>query len=63
MHKPKPKDVWQEHELWYVIDRLQEAFPALPRATIQHAVERVKGQVARKDGQDALAKRAKQELK
>lgn len=55
--------VWQERELWYVIDRVQEGFPHLARETIAQAVERAKHDVPRSKGRDELVQHVDKKLR
>jgi hypothetical protein len=55
--------VWQEHELWHVIDRVQEQLPNLTREAIAQAVERAKGEVPRSKGCDELAQHVSKGLR
>lgn len=53
---------WQEHEIWYVIDRVHDSYPETERATIVHLVDILKQEVPRRMGPDALVTRVKREL-
>ena len=55
--------VWQEHELWYVIDRLQEQFPEMTREALARTVERAKEDVPRARGGDELVQHVSKKLR
>jgi hypothetical protein len=54
---------WQAPDVWYVIDRVQEDFPDLRRATIEGAVNRAKGEIEASEGRDKLAEHVRNQLK
>ena len=55
--------IWQQHELWYVIDRLQEQFPEMTREAIAQIVDGAKEDVPRAKGGDALAQHVSKKLR
>jgi hypothetical protein len=55
--------VWQDHELWYVVDRIREEFPHLTREAIMEVVERAKEDVPRSQGGGELARHVSKQLR
>jgi hypothetical protein len=62
MDNGRNADRWQEHEIWYVVDRVHDSYPEAERATIVHLVDILKKEVLRRKGPDALVARVKQEF-
>jgi hypothetical protein len=46
--------IWQEHDIWYVIDRVQEHFPGMSRDAAHRAVLERKGEVKPAEGRERL---------
>ena len=53
---------WQEHDVWYVIDRLQDSFWQQPRHLIEQVVASCKDQVKPMEGRDQLLAVAKEKM-
>jgi hypothetical protein len=54
---------WQEHDIWYVIDRVLEHFPVLTRADVEHTVRRIKSEIQPASGREKLVERVREAMK
>lgn len=53
---------WQEYDIWYVIDQVQEHFPALTRAEVEQTVRETKSEIQPSAGRDKLVQRVREQL-
>jgi hypothetical protein len=66
MHDPIPKRPgarWQEHDVWYVVDRVQDLYWQQPRHVIEQLVTSCKEQVKPIEGRDQLLAIAKEKMR
>jgi hypothetical protein len=61
--KRNPGSKWQEHDVWYVIDRVQDMYWQQPRHLIEQVVASSKGQVKPIEGRDKLLAAAKEKMR
>ena len=61
--KPNPRSRWQEHDVWYVIDRVQDLYWQQPRHLIERVVASCKEQVKPMEGRDKLLAAAKEKMR
>ena len=54
---------WQEHELWYIVDRLREMHTDPPHYVVWLAVQHCQTEVQRREGLETLLQRAHHKLK
>ena len=54
---------WQEHELWYIVDRLREKHTDPPHYVVWLAVQHCQTEVQRREGLETLLQRAHYRLK
>ena len=54
---------WQEHDVWYVVDRVQDSFWRQLRPLIQTVVESCKEQVKPVEGREKLLAVAKEKMR
>ena len=57
------RSTWQEHDVWYVVDRVQDSFWRQLRPLIQQVVESCKEQVKPIDGREKLLAVAKEKMR
>ena len=50
----RPRSKWQEHDVWYVVDRVQDLYWKQPRHLIEQVVASCKEQVKPVEGRDEL---------
>jgi hypothetical protein len=60
--KPNPRSKWQEHDVWYVVDRLQDMYWQQPRHSIEQVVASCKTQVKPMEGREKLLAVAKEKM-
>ena len=62
--KPKSlKSIWQEHDIWYVVDRVQDAYWQQPWQVIQQVVASCKEEVKPSEGREKLLAVAKEKMR
>jgi hypothetical protein len=61
--KRNPGSKWQEHDVWYVVDRVQDMYWQRPRHLIEQVVASCKGQVKPMEGRDKLLAAAKEKMR
>ena len=54
---------WQEHDLWYVVDRVQETYWREPWQLIQQVVSLCKAEVKPIDGREKLLAVAREKMR
>jgi len=54
---------WQEHDIWYVVDRVQDAYWQQPWQLIQQVVASCKEEVKPIEGRDRLLAVAKEKMR
>ena len=54
---------WQEHDVWYVVDRVQDSFWRQLRPLIQQVVESCREQVKPVEGREKLLAVAKEKMR
>ena len=57
------KSNWQEHDVWYVVDRVQEAYWRGPWQLIQQVVSACKAEVKPTEGREKLLAAAKEKMR
>jgi len=53
---------WQEHELWYIVDRLRERHTDPPHYVVWLAVQHSKTEIQRREGLESLLQSAHRRL-
>ena len=61
--KPNLKSSWQEHDIWYVVDRVQDAYWQQPWQVIQQVVASCKEEVKPIEGREKLLAVAKEKMR
>jgi len=62
--KPKSlKSSWQEHDIWYVVDRVQDAYWQQPWQLIQQVVASCKEEVKPIEGREKLLAVAREKMR
>jgi len=62
-NQKRPGSKWQEHDLWYVIDRVQDSYWKQPRPLIEQVVGSCKEQVKPIEGREKLLALAKEKMR
>jgi len=57
------RTTWQEHDIWYVIDRVEEAFWQQPWHVVEHVVALCKTKVKPAEGREKLLEAAKEKMR
>jgi len=57
------KSGWQEHDIWYVVDRVQDAYWQEPWRLIQQVVASCKEEVKAIEGREKLLEVAKEKMR
>jgi len=60
--KPRPRSRWQEHDVWYVVDRVQDSYWQQPRHLIEQVVVSCKEKVKPIEGREKLLAVAKEKM-
>jgi hypothetical protein len=58
-----PKADWQEHDVWYVVDCVQDAYQQQPRHVIQRVVGSCKEEMKPVEGREKLLAMAKEKMR
>jgi hypothetical protein len=56
------KSTWQEHDIWYVIDRLQEEFRQQPSLVVHEIVQACQKEVSHTEGREKLLEAARKRM-
>ena len=62
-NRKRPGSKWQEHDVWYVIDRMQDSYWRQPRHVIEQVVSSCKAHVKPIEGRDQLLAVAKEKMR
>ena len=54
---------WQEHDVWYVIDRVQETYSQQPWHVVQRVVAVCKTEIKPVEGREKLLEAAKEKMR
>jgi hypothetical protein len=62
-NRKRPSSKWQEHDVWYVIDRMQDSYWRQPRHVIEQVVTSCKEHVKPIEGRDQLLAVAQEKMR